>query len=278
MILSPRLPRSAATRRSALLLATTLLSLGCGDDGAPSAASDVTPGPVGAACRRAADCASGVCLTSEFGPPFCTAACDAAWEACPASTANAAPGQATPLCVSMRALPHPELGPFDGALDQFCVPRCANALDCRATNPSWETCEPPSYLGDPLYPALGAVKVCQAPSHQGKEPVDPARCDWDKTVAPRYANEANLCRSYCAWLDRCKARTSEAAAACCAWGCFNRIVVDDTVVDAWRDTVMCVLETAAAYPDTGPANSCSEPPLQCGGTPLDPTPPSALPR
>ena len=33
----------------------------------------------------------------------------------------------------------------------------------------------------------------------------------------------------------------------------------------------------AAFPETGPKNACTEPPVNCGGTPLDPTPAAARP-
>jgi len=263
-------PRRSALRANLTLAAALALGACGGGDGSPADTVDVAPAPLGAACLRARDCASGVCLTSEYGPPFCTAPCESAWEACPAP--DDAPAT---LCISFRTLPHAELGPFIGELDQFCVPRCGNALDCTAENANWEACDIPRYLGDPLYSALGAVRVCQAPSYQGKEPVDPERCDWEKTVAARYANEANLCRAYCDYLDRCKALTVDGATACCAWGCFNRLVVDDGVDVAWRDTLKCHIETSAAYPDTGPINTCTAPAEQCGGAPVDPTPPAA---
>jgi len=247
----------------------------CGGDGGGSgsdASADTTPSALGGPCRTNADCLAGVCLESEYGTPFCTRACDSAWEPC---TAGEDVAEGASLCVSFDTLPNQAVGPFVGDLTQFCLPRCVDVRECAGLNANWEACDVPKYLGDPVYPALGTVRVCAAPSYQGKEPVDPALCDWDKTVEGRYASEANLCRSYCEYMDRCKELEASADPECCAWGCYNRIVVEDEVQDAWHDTIKCYIETSAAYPDTGPANACTEPPKECGGTPDDPTPPAA---
>jgi len=268
----PIIPLGALAVAAALGL---LLSPGCGD-GAASGTSPgpgiLAPQPLGATCRTAADCLSGVCLKSEYGTPFCTRACTAEWEPCSAG-ADAAAGQA--LCVSFTALPNPSTGPFRGDLSKFCVPRCATMSDCRGLSDAWETCDVPRYLGDPLYPALGQIRVCQAPSYQGKDPVDPAICDWEKTVASRFQNEANTCRSYCAYLDRCKELPPFADLRCCEWGCFNRMIVEGEVHRPWFDEVRCFLDYHAAFPTTGPVNACNEPPRQCGGDPDDPTPAAA---
>lgn len=259
----------------ALALLTTLAA-GCGDPGGGGGGggkdtAETAPRPLGASCHDGSDCLSGTCLTSEYGTPFCTRACASAWEPCDPGE-DAGVGEA--LCVSFDRLPNASTGPFRGDLTQFCAPRCSTRGACRAISESWEVCDVPKYLGDPLFPSLGGVKVCESPSFHGKEPVDPELCDWEKTVAPRFTNEANLCRSYCAYLERCKVLPAFAELGCCEWGCYNRAVVEDEVQDAWHDAIKCAIETSAAYPASGPVNACTEPPKQCGPS-VDPTPPAA---
>jgi len=234
--------------------------------------------PLGAPCREDGDCLAGTCLTSSYGPPFCTRACDTPGEACPAGP-DSDVGAA--LCVSYAGVGGDGVPPFEGTLDTFCAPRCdGSASSCETLNPSWETCEPPAWVGAPLYPSLGNVGVCMAPSYHGKDPVDPALCDWDKAVDPQFANEANLCRAYCAYLETCLELSPDAALPCCEWGCFHDMIRDGAVVDAWHDEVVCLLEEHSAWPRSGPQNACSEPPTRCCGgasttCPRDPTPPSA---
>ncbi|MBL8783316.1 MAG: hypothetical protein JNJ59_00330 [Deltaproteobacteria bacterium] len=262
--------------RSAGTVLVALFALAaCGDDGTPSSTTDTTssePQPLGAACRTDGDCISRVCLKSQYGTPFCSRACTNAWEPCPAGD-DAAAGSA--LCVSFETLPNPSAPPFEGDLVRFCAPRCQRDTDCSTANANWETCDIPRWLGNPLFPSLGSIKVCQAPSYHGKDPVDPGLCDWEKTVSGQFANEANLCRAYCDYLDRCKELDSSADPKCCEWGCFNRIVIDDTVQPVWRDAIRCYIDTHAAFPDEGPRNACTEPPISCGGAAIDPTPPAA---
>lgn len=249
----------------------------CGSDdgtGGADASSDVAPlppRPLGAACRQDDDCLSRVCLKSQYGTPFCSRACTTAWEPCPAGDDT---GAGAALCVSFEDPPSPDAPAFEGDLIRFCVPRCASVAACRADNAGWEACDVPRWLGDPLFPALGSDKVCQSPSFHGKEPVDPGLCDWEKTINPAYNNEAALCRAFCDYMDRCKELDPLADVRCCEWGCFNRIVIEDTVVDAWRDEIRCLIETHAAFPEQGPKNACTEPPIACG-EPTDPTPPAA---
>ncbi len=252
-----------------------MLLLGCGDPGTKVTPTEtVTPQPLGASCNSDAECISKLCLQSQYGTPFCSRPCTTAWEPCPESE-DARAGEA--LCVSFEKPPNPEAPAFEGELSRFCVPRCQTLGDCTAITPVWETCDAPKWLGDPLFPSLGGLKTCQSPSFHGKDPVDPETCDWEKTIAPEFNNEANLCRAYCAYLDRCKELESGADLGCCEWGCFNRIVIEDEVVDPWRDEIRCFIETHAAFPDEGPRNACTEPPKQCGTAALDPTPPAARP-
>jgi hypothetical protein len=245
---------------------------GCGEPGAPVPEVVSDPQPLGASCRRDDDCISRLCLESQYGTPFCSRPCTTAWEPC-AEGDDAGEGQA--LCVSFESPPNPDAPGFEGELSRFCVPRCQNVGECTSLAPIWETCDVPKWLGDPLFPGLGGVKTCQSPSFHGKALVDPSVCDWERTVAPEFNNEANLCRAYCGYLDRCKALESGTETACCEWGCYNRIVIEDEVVDPWRDEIRCLIETHAAYPDEGPRNACTEPPKECGVDPVDPTPPAA---
>ncbi len=265
--------------RTAISLVLATLSAACGGDSTGTGAdasgdTQTTPQPLGASCAKDADCLTRICLKSQYGTPFCSRPCTTAWEPCPAGD-DAAEGAA--LCVSYEDLPNPDAPAFQGDLERFCVPRCSASDACEAIDLAWETCDIPRWLGDPVFPALGNVKVCGSPSFHGKVPVDPSQCDWEKTINPKFANEANLCRSYCAYLDACKEIPVSADLRCCEWGCYNRIVVDDAVVDAWNDEIKCYLDNHGAFPDDGPQNSCTEPPKHCGGTPEDPTPPAARP-
>jgi len=162
------------------------------------------------------------------------------------------------------------------------VPRCADLDACEANNPNWESCDVPKWLGDPIYPSLGQLKVCLAPSYQGKDPVDPSACDWEKTITPQYNSEANLCRSYCQYLEKCKELPGGADLQCCEWGCFNQMVQNGQRNDDWFFQVKCHLDVHAAYPDVAQQNSCSQPPIECCENsagcpdfPEDPTPPAA---
>ena len=275
-------PERICMRRRARLMNFAAVGLAlalaaCGSDDANStgdAIGDSTPlppQPLGAACRQGGDCVSGVCLASQYGTPFCSRPCTTAWEPCPAGD-DAAAGAA--LCISFEDLPSPQAPAFEGDFDRFCVPRCQGLNACLANNAGWEACDVPRWLGDPLFPALGSDKVCQSPSFHGKDPVDPGLCDWEKTINPAYNNEAQLCRAFCDYMDRCKELVSSADVGCCEWGCFNRIVVEDNIQDAWKDEITCLIQTHAAFPEQGPRNACTEPPIACGD-PTDPTPPAA---
>ena len=231
-------------------------------------------GKLGEPCYNDSDCISLVCLSSEYGPPFCSRACETVEEPCPAGPDAQ---ESDSLCLSFAELPDPNAPPFIGELETFCVPRCSlDVQDCIDQNPNWEVCEAPRYLGDPLYPNLGSnYRVCQAPSYQGKDPVDPVTCAWEKTIGS-FANEANICRKYCSYLETCKEITTPANGLdCCEWGCFNRMVLDGEVNDPWYDEAKCYIETHFAYPDVGQQNSCNQPPQQCDGDPENPTPPAA---
>ncbi|MFO0748741.1 MAG: hypothetical protein U1F43_24220 [Myxococcota bacterium] len=265
--------RAGLTALAAGLFAAPLAA--CGDPGKGTTDSDATakdPQPLGAACRSNDECISRVCLVSAYGTPFCTRPCTTAWEPCPGGD-DVADGKA--LCISFEDLPNPNAPKFKGDLDRFCVPRCSDVHECKDAEPAWEACDVPTWLGDPLFPSLGNVRVCQSPSFQGKDPVDPSLCDWERTVKPQFNNEANLCRSYCSYLDRCKELPAESETKCCEWGCYNKIVIEDVVQDAWSDDIRCYIDNHAAYPTEGPVNACTEPPKNCGGTPEDPTPPAA---
>ncbi|MFT7582019.1 MAG: hypothetical protein ACI9MR_003700 [Myxococcota bacterium] len=261
-------------RPALLSLSILALSFACSDTGGDNTPTR-EPAALGAGCRADADCIAGVCLESEYGTSFCTRACETPWEPCIGGP-DVAEGQA--LCVSFETLPNAESPRFKGDLQQFCAPRCSGRADCTAIDAAWEVCDVPKYLGDPLFPALGSIRVCQSPSYHGKEIVDPSACDWEKTIPSGFQNEANLCRSYCEYLDRCKELPPLADTRCCEWGCFNQLVdTDKQVVDSWADAVRCYLDTHRAFPDSGTTNSCNQPPRECGGTPVDPTPAIAKP-
>ncbi len=240
----------------------------------------VQPVPLGEQCRADSDCVAGLCLYSEYGPPFCTRACETEGQPCDAGPDIPSGGKT--LCVSYEDPPTPQTPSFKGDLSRFCVRRCVDLEECESHNRNWEACDVPKWLGDPIYPNLGSLKVCLAPSYQGKDPVDPATCDWEKTVTPQFNSEANLCRSYCQYLDKCKEIATGADMACCQWGCFNRMVSNGQKNDAWYDQVKCHLDVHAAYPDVAQANSCSQPPVECCPNssgcpdfPENPTPPAA---
>lgn len=261
------------------VVALVCLALGgCGGD--PGAAVDAAADTVasvalslGRPCQRDSDCLSGECLESEYGVPFCSRACDD-----PAETCSAGPDAAAgaTLCVGFSPLPNPNVPQFKGELSRFCAPTCSSLADCLALGPAWELCAPAEYLGDPLYPGLGVgKKVCQSPSFQGKDPVDPRTCDWEKTVAPDFGSEAILCERYCAYLELCKEIPAETPDACCAWGCFNQMVIAGETVDGWHDKVKCYVDNHGAFPLQGAVNACNQPPKSCGGVPVDPTPSGA---
>jgi hypothetical protein len=249
---------------------------GCGEQG--SSASDaaavgdssVSLTLLGEPCVSDSDCVSGECLESEYGVPFCSRPCQEPAAICEDGD-DARAGDT--LCIGFDPLPNPNAPAFKGELTQFCVPTCASDADCLALNGAWEICAPARYLGDRLYPSLGVgKKVCQAPSFQGKDPVDPTTCDWEKTVAPGFGSEAVLCERYCAYLELCKEIPGETPNPCCAWGCFNQMVIAGETVDPWRDEVKCYVDNHLAFPRAGAANACNQPPKNCGGAPRDPTP------
>jgi hypothetical protein len=253
---------------------------GCGGECAPCYnGSPRPPGRMGEVCREDSDCISNFCLESEYGPPFCTRPCEVAEENCPAGP-DAEEGES--LCVSygpetLELITPPPVPVFRGEETQFCVKRCTNVDDCQEHNLNWEECRQATFLGLPIHPSLGSIRVCQAPSYHGKEPVDPATCDWEKTVPNKYMSHANLCRTYCSYLQTCQEVPADHPMNCCEWGCFNRIIDASIpkVNDAWYDEIKCFIDNHAAYPAIGAANFCSEPPKQCKKEPDDPTPPAA---
>ena len=112
------------------------------------------------ACDTDGDCISYRCLESDYGPEFCSRECPAGGDPCPE---DADAGRGTSLCVRYE-----EKRGFIGRLGQFCVPRCQSLEDCQDDNPSWESCDVPQWLGEPLYADLGDTRVCLAPSwHDG---------------------------------------------------------------------------------------------------------------
>ena len=251
------------------------------DDTSGGGGSGTEPGSLrlGALCLEDADCISGECLESEYGAPFCTRSCDEPQVDCPAGD-DAGVGEA--LCVSFAAdqLPFPELvDDFEGELDTFCAPRCTSLGGCTDANPSWETCTSPKYKGNVIYPGLGAGgNICQAPSHHGKDPVDPSACNYEKTIG-NFGGEASLCGFYCDFLETCLFKDKDVfPEGCCEWGCFSRMVPEgDQVDDAWYDEVKCFIDDHNAWPAVGVDNSCNHPPKACGGNPEDPTHPAAIP-
>ena len=228
---------------------------------------------LGAPCLEDSDCISGLCLESEYGPPFCSRACEVVQEPCPDGP-DAVQGDS--FCISFDELPDVNAPVFKGEISTFCVRRCdLDVEECEALNPNWEVCAAPTYLGDPLYPNLGTnFRICQAPSYQGKDPVDPYACNWEKTING-FPNEANLCRKYCAYLLKCKEIPKDSQESCCEWGCFNQMVHEGEVNDPWYNEVKCFIDNHFAYPDVAQDNSCNQPPIQCDTAPLDPTPPAA---
>ena len=253
---------------------------GCGGDCDPC--FDGRPRPpatMGMVCREHADCISGFCLYSEFGPPFCTRPCEVAAQSCPAGD-DAEEGEA--FCVNYGPETLENLGvrpapTFQGEIKQFCAKRCDFVQDCEANNPNWETCVQATFLGLPIHPELGSIKICQAPSYHGKEPVDPKTCAYEKTVPNNYMSEKGLCQTYCAYLQTCQVIPADHKMKCCDWGCFNRIYDASIpeVNDAWKDEIKCFIDNHNAYPPIGQANFCSEPPKECDQDPEDPTPPAA---
>lgn len=257
----------------------------CGDDGCGGECApcfDGKPRPparLGVACRENNDCISNVCLESEYGPPFCTRPCDVAAESCPPGD-DAEEGEA--LCVNygpenLALLGVQPVPTFDGQLTQFCVKRCSHVDECLDNNLNWEQCRETTFLGLPVHPSLGQIKVCQAPNYHGKEPVDPALCDYEKTVPGKYMSESNLCSSYCAYLQECQVVAADHPMACCAWGCFNQMYDASvpTINADWKTEIKCFVDNHGAYPSVGAANFCSEPPKECQTEPSDPTPPAA---
>ena len=233
---------------------------------------------LGQLCLEDDNCISGQCLESEYGAPFCSRSCDEPQVDCPAGD-DADIGEA--LCVSFAAdqLPFPELvDDFEGELDTFCAPRCTSLSACTDANPSWESCTSPKYKGNVIYPGLGAGgNICQAPSHHGKDPVDPSSCNYEKTIG-NFGGEASLCGFYCDFLETCLFKESGVfPEGCCEWGCFSRMVPEgDEVDDAWYDEVKCFIDDHNAWPAVGVDNACNHPPKACGGTPEDPTHPAAI--
>ena len=258
------------------MLAMTIAITSCTEsvDGPPvdaDTSEPTPPGGLGAFCMDDSECLSGLCLESEYGPTFCSRSCDVPQTAC--SDGSDSVGLST-LCISFDDRPRVEF-PFVGDMSTFCVPVCGNVGDCLDINPNWETCEQPKHLGNPLYPMLGNLKVCMAPSYQGKDPVDPSLCDWQKTISNATGSAALICEKYCSYLEKCKILPQGTQMSCCQWGCFNQMVLEGEVVDIWYDTAKCYVDSHHAYPDVGPKNSCSAPVQDCGGYPEDPTPPAA---
>lgn len=283
------MPRTRHAVCSLALAALLPGSVGCSSSGgarSPDAGDAggeaTTSGALGASCRSDEDCRTGFCLDSEYGPPFCSKRCA---DADPPGPCPEGPGVAgdAGYCVDYSDPPVPDVPAFSGETKQFCVPRCNDLDDCDARSPAWESCEPPEYLGVPVHSGLGDLKVCMAPSFQGKDPVDPDSCNWRDQLADElqlHASEGQLCERYCQYLRTCKLLPDSTRLKCCEWGCFNRMVrpggsgdcVDDGIDTCWKEQVRCFVEEHLANRNT--AEVCSRPRTECADDPDDPEDPT----
>jgi hypothetical protein len=188
---------------------------------------------LGEPCFGDEQCASGICLVSEFAPfGICTVPCQAAPGFCiqPDGTQI---DQA--WCVAFpeddfKKLNHPEL-------NRFCVPMCTDLAACQSIHPAYELCGEILYKGNPLFPS-DPVWLCQAPSAIGKTPVDPFTCaDWD-VVNPGNANEKFLCKAYCDYLSACQYYPPSHNEDCCHWYCYLELVGEKGISETYKDLLV----------------------------------------
>lgn len=213
----------------------------------------------GVSCTSDSDCESGLCLVSDYASfRFCSAACDLPDEACLDEN-----GDAAGFCVAFPA-------EFGATEKTICLPLCDALPACRSLSPLWEKCEAPSYKGNLIGTSATGVRVCSAPSQNGKPIVDTTTCAEWETGWETFGTQISVCRAYCNYLTTCGVVASSANLECCAYGCFRGMVSADGEVDIpFEKDVKCFVTSYNSV--QGTTKVCTEPPVACGQEPEDPT-------
>ena len=213
---------------------------------------------LGETCTQDAECASGLCLMSEYAPlGFCTSECETDGAPCAAPDGELPTG----YCVKM---PEEFLGP----INQFCAPLCKTKQECSSLSSTWETCAEPEYRGNPLYPSEVGVFVCQSPSSLGQQPVDAMTCaNWRDGYAD-FVTQQNICTAYCDYLSTCG--VSPANPDCCAYGCMLSMVVQGELDVLYEKEKKCMVTAYDGFRNT--TQWCSAPPEQCNSEWKDTSP------
>lgn len=250
------------------ILHLCFLALACSDPNptGPTTAADalgettVSRGTWGDPCMTDDNCATGLCVLTEYAPfRFCTAECEVEEEGCPAD----ADGNFGGWCAKMPA-------DYPDSPKQFCLPVCKDIHECQAKTALWERCDPPSWKGNIIYGSATGVRACQAPSAAGKVKVDPVTCEGWTENFKEYQPEIGMCRAYCDYLVTCKEVKDSAIynKECCAWGCMLQSVIDGTVDTLYQKDKQCYVQNFSAF--QGTPKVCSGATDDCGANPEDP--------
>ncbi|MBT9559723.1 MAG: hypothetical protein IV100_27075 [Myxococcales bacterium] len=246
--------------RLAFVVPTLLAcSSASGGSSRADATTAVTAAAFGARCTSDSECESGLCLASDYAPfRFCSAACDLPDEACLDDD-----GAAAGFCVAFPA-------EFAASEKTICLPLCDALPACQSLATQWEKCEAPNYKGNLIGTSATGVKVCSAPSQNGKPIVDTATCAAWETGWETHATQISVCRAYCNYLSTCGVVPDGANLECCAYGCFREMVAADGEIDIpFEKDVKCFVTSYSSV--QGTTKVCTEPPIACGQEPADPT-------
>jgi hypothetical protein len=216
---------------------------------------------VGQPCDDDCECLGSMCLLNEYAPfRFCTKSCQDATAGSPCAP-EVEGGKWTSMCVKFPAKE------FLVEPSQFCAPLCQDLDDCAALGAPWETCQPPTWLGNPLYPGV-PDKVCISPSAQGHTPVNPETCDNWEELYVEFGLERTTCAAYCEFLQTCQLLAAETSLSCCAFHCTRTMVPDGKVDKAYFQEIRCYVDTYNGFLNT--ALVCTQPQEQCGADPDQP--------
>lgn len=253
----------------------SLLSVACSAAGGSAGDASAGAGDVaavglgfGAPCAQDADCEGGLCLTSDYAPfAFCSRTCTTPGDLCAEAGGAAARSYCVALPADLSAPGLPEPRP------DVCLPLCGDLPACKALSVQWERCDPPSWKGQPLYGDAGGLRVCGAPSANGKPIVDAETCaDWADGWRDKYAAQVSVCESLCELMDVCHLLEPGHSLDCCGLGCIGRMVDASGAVDVpYEKRQKCYVTSYFGH--RGTAQVCKAPADDCGSPPEDPTGP-----
>lgn len=222
----------------------------------------------GAPCTADTECVGGLCLESDYSPfAFCSRRCDTPGDVCAEDS-----GPALSFCA---ALPDDLVTPglTETPRPAVCLPLCGDLPACKALSVQWERCDPPTWKGQALYGTAGGLRVCGAPSANGKPITNGDTCeDWQAAWRGQYGPQVGVCEAMCEFLGACDLLAEGGSLDCCGRGCIGRMVDATGGVDVpYEKTQKCFVTSYFGH--RGTTSVCKAPAEDCGATPQDPSSP-----